>query len=388
MRSRPGADIVPIPGSRGGDGLRARRRDSASDPLLREGALLDVKLPIETGSPPAIVAAPRSGAWKAQLRDAIRDPALLIDRLDLPEGLLPGAERAAELFPLVVPEPFLARMRRGDPADPLLRQVLPLDAETAPPPPGFGGDPVGEAEAARAAGLLVKYHGRALLVTAGVCAIACRYCFRRHFPYDETPAGLAEWEPALRQIEEDPTLEEVILSGGDPLVRSDRWLADLVARIEEIPHVRRLRVHTRLPIVIPDRVDGPLLEWLGRTRLAPTVVVHANHPAEIDAACGGGLLRLVKAGIPVLNQAVLLAGVNDDAGTLAALSRRLLDSRVMPYYLHQLDPVAGAAHFEVPVERGLEIIAALRTQLPGFGVPRYVREVIGAAHKVEFGAST
>ncbi len=327
---------------------------------------------------------PVPGAWRTQLRDAVRNPDTLLDLLELPGEFRAGAHRAARLFPLVVPHAFLDRMRRGDPTDPLLRQILPLDVEDAPSPPGYSDDPVGEKDAVRAAGLLQKYRGRALLVVTGVCAIACRYCFRRHYPYDESPAGLDEWETALQVIEETPDLEEVILSGGDPLMRSDRWLGDLVARIEEIPHVRRLRIHTRLPIVIPDRVDGALLEWLGGTRLAPTVVVHANHPAEIDAACGAALLRLVRAGIPVLNQAVLLSGVNDEAAVLAELSRRLLDVRVMPYYLHQLDPVMGAAHFEVPVERGLEIVADLRAQLPGFGVPRYVREVIGAAHKVEF----
>lgn len=334
---------------------------------------------------PGLPAGRSDEIWRDQLRNAVRDPDRLIDLLDLPGDLLDGARRAASLFPLVVPYSYLGRMRKGDASDPLLRQVLPIEAERAPIPPGYSEDPVGDRAAVGAAGLLQKYRGRALLIAAGVCAVACRYCFRRHFPYDESPAGLADWEPALRAIEQSPDLEEIILSGGDPLMREDRWLGQLVARIEEIPHVRRLRIHTRLPIVIPDRVDAPLLSWLAKTRLAPIVVVHANHPAEIDAACGAALQRLVSAGVPVLNQTVLLRGVNDDAAVLAELSRRLLDVRVMPYYLHQLDPVAGAAHFEVPVERGLEIVAELRACLPGLGVPRYVREVIGAPHKVEFG---
>lgn len=332
------------------------------------------------GLPPS-----RTGpGWREQLRQAVRDPDRLLELLELPDDLRDGARRAASLFPVVVPAAYLARMRKGDRDDPLLRQVLPIDAESAPLPPGYSEDPVGERGVVGPAGLLQKYRGRALLIAAGVCAVACRYCFRRHFPYDESPSGLAEWEPALQAIGESPDLEEIILSGGDPLMREDRWLGQLVARIEQIPHVRRLRIHTRLPIVIPDRVDAPLLGWLTKTRLAAMVVVHANHPAEIDAACGEALLRLVNAGIPVLNQTVLLRGVNDDAAVLAELSRRLLDVRAMPYYLHQLDPVAGAAHFEVPVERGLEIVAQLRTCLPGFGVPRYVREVVGAPHKVEF----
>lgn len=321
--------------------------------------------------------------WRDQLRQAVRDPDRLIELLELPGELRGAARRAAELFPLVVPHAFLARMRRGDVGDPLLRQVLPVDAETAAPASGFSADPVGEAAAVRSPGLLQKYHGRALLVVAGVCAVACRYCFRRHYPYDESPSTMAEWQPALAEIENSPEIEEVILSGGDPLMRSDAWLAELVGRLEAIPHVRRLRLHTRLPIVIPDRVDDALLGWLDETRLAPTVVVHANHAAEIDAACGAALLRLVKRGVPVLNQTVLLRGVNDDVETLVALSRALLDVRVMPYYLHQLDPVIGAGHFEVPVARGLEIVAEMRKRLPGFGVPRYVREVVGAEHKID-----
>jgi len=321
--------------------------------------------------------------WRDQLRQAVRDPDRLMELLALPENLRGAARRAAELFPLVVPHAFLARMRPGDPDDPLLRQILPIGAEEAGATAGFSEDPVGEADAVRSPGLLQKYHGRALLVVAGVCAVACRYCFRRHFPYDESPSTMAQWGPALRELEGSPDVEEVILSGGDPLMREDAWLAELVSLLEEIPHIRRLRIHTRLPIVIPDRVDDGLLSWLGATRLAPTVVVHANHAAEIDTACGEALLRMVKSGIPVLNQAVLLRGVNDDADVLTALSEALLDVRVMPYYLHQLDPVTGAAHFEVPVARGLELIAELRQRLPGFGVPRYVQEVVGAAHKVE-----
>ncbi len=339
--------------------------------------------PIPQPGDPDTAAGP---VWRQQLREAVRDPDQLIDLLDLPDRWRGDARRAAARFPLVAPRPYLARMRRGDATDPLLRQVLPIGAELAPAPAGFQADPVGDRAAVRAAGLLQKYHGRALLITTGVCAVACRYCFRRHFPYDEIPSGLDRWGPALRAIEGSPELSEIILSGGDPLMRSDPWLAQLTTRLERIPQLRRLRVHTRLPIVIPERVDTSLVDWLSNSRLAPTVVVHANHPAELDAACSAALLRLVRAGIPVLNQTVLLAGVNDDAGVLTELSHRLLESRVMPYYLHQLDPVAGAAHFEVKTERGLELIAEMQRQLPGFGVPRYVREVIGAPHKLAIDA--
>jgi EF-P beta-lysylation protein EpmB len=277
------------------------------------------------------------------------------------------AERArgrhALSFPVFAPWPYIRRIRQGDRHDPLLRQVLPL-AEEERLEAGLL-DPVGDHQAKLLPGLLHKYEGRALLVTTGACAVHCRYCFRRHFPYGESPKSP----------------DEVILSGGDPLTLVDAQLAELAHRIARIGHVRRLRVHTRLPIVIPARVCEALLAWLRETRLAPMVVVHANHPQELDGPTAAAIVRLVEAGIPVLNQAVLLAGVNDSAETLIELSRRLVDLRVMPYYLHQLDRVAGALHFEAPVSRGLELVAAMRRALPGYAVPRYVQEVPGEAHK-------
>lgn len=271
-------------------------------------------------------------------------------------------------------------MRPGDPADPLLRQVLPWDAETLDQP-DFTADPVGDAEARLAPGLLQKYNGRALLVTTGACAVHCRYCFRRHYPYSAGPRSPDDWQPAIDQIAADPAIDEVLLSGGDPLTLVDSHLAELTRRLAAIPHLRRLRIHTRLPIVIPQRVTGELLAWLRGTRLTPVVVVHANHAQEIDDSVAAPLARLVDAGIPVLNQSVLLRGVNDTAAALIDLSRRLVDLRVMPYYLHQLDRVAGAAHFEVPISRGLELLATIRAALPGYAVPRYVQEVAGETHK-------
>ena len=271
-------------------------------------------------------------------------------------------------------------MRPGDPQDPLLLQVLPL-ADELSSPPAYSDDPVDDGGAAVVPGLLNKYYGRVLLITTGACAIHCRYCFRRHFPYAEAPHSLAQWEPAIDAIAADPTIDEVILSGGDPLTLVDRWLAQLAERLARIPHVRRLRIHTRLPIVLPERVCQDLLAWLRGTRLTPIVVVHANHPAEISADVAFALERLVDAGIVVLNQSVLLRHVNDSADVLEQLSRRLIDLRVMPYYLHQLDRVRGAAHFEVPEVRGRELITELRRRLPGYAVPRYVRERAGTASK-------
>jgi len=315
------------------------------------------------------------------MKDAVRDVGELCRLLDLPQRFADQAAEAAHDFPLFVPRPFLARMRLGDANDPLLRQVLPLDAETILAE-GFTLDPVADAAASLQPGVLHKYHGRALIVTTGACAVHCRYCFRRHFPYHETPRSVNQWQRAIERIAADESIHEVILSGGDPLTLVDDLLARLADRLAEIPQLRRLRVHTRLPIVIPQRVTGELLDWLTDTRLTPIVVVHVNHAAEIDTAVVESLSRVVSAGIPVLNQAVLLRGVNDDAETLTELCERLIDLRVIPYYLHQLDRVAGAAHFEVSIARGQEIIRQLQARLPGYAVPRFVQEVPGAPHKV------
>ncbi|HEV7226439.1 MAG TPA: EF-P beta-lysylation protein EpmB [Pirellulales bacterium] len=323
---------------------------------------------------------PAGRPWQRALREAVRDPRELCRLLKLPPEHEAAAVRAAGAFGLFAPRGYVARMRVGDPHDPLLRQVLPLGEELVEAP-GFAADPVGDAAATLHAGLLQKYQGRALMVTTGACAVHCRYCFRRHYPYSEGPHSLAEWEPALERLAADASIDEVLLSGGDPLTLVDPWLARLAERLAQIGHLRRLRVHTRLPIVIPERVCDELLAWLRGTRLTPIVVVHANHPAEISPAVAAALGRLVDAGIPVLNQAVLLRGVNDDVDALAELCRRLVDLRVMPYYLHQLDRVEGAAHFEVAEETGRRLIAELRRRLPGYAVPRYVRETAGELGK-------
>ncbi len=318
--------------------------------------------------------------WRDELRLAVRDATQLVVALELPAELLEPAKRAGQSFPVFAPWPYIGRMAKGDPADPLLRQVLPIvnEVETQP---GYTSDPVGDSTATLSPGLLHKYERRALLVTTGACAVHCRYCFRRHFPYSESPKSPSDWQPALDQIAADESIDEVILSGGDPLTLVDSQLAELTKRIARISHVRRLRIHTRLPIVIPQRVTKELIDWLRGTRLAPIMVVHANHAQEIDEATATALSQLVDAGMPVLNQSVLLRGVNDNADALIELSRRLVDLRVIPYYLHQLDRVAGAAHFEVPMSRGLELVEAMRRALPGYAVPRYVTEVAGEAYK-------
>ena len=322
-----------------------------------------------------------SGGWQRALKEAVRDPAELCQLLELSPEQMGCATAATESFRLFVPRGYVARMRVGDSHDPLLRQVWPSADELAPVA-GFTTDPVAEAAATLAPGLLQKYRGRALLVTTGACAVHCRYCFRRHFPYADSPRSVEAWGPAIEQIDADESIDEVILSGGDPLTLTDAWLVPLVGRLAEIKHLRRLRIHTRLPIMIPQRVGDSLLDWLTGTRLAPVVVVHANHPAEIDFEVSQALKRLVERGVTVLNQAVLLRGVNDSLEALAELSQRLFESRVLPYYLHQLDRVTGASHFEVSPPRGLELIEQLRARLPGYLVPRYVRELPGQLAKV------
>ena len=332
------------------------------------------------GSVPSKVAA-ATPSWQASMRAAIRDPVELCQRLGLPAAVARRGRQGAAKFPVFVPPEFLARMRRQDETDPLLRQVLPLSDETKIAP-GYHLDPVGDRAATLLPGFVKKYRGRVLLIVTGTCAVHCRYCFRRHYPYTEAPRDMANWQPALDAINADDQISEVLLSGGDPLTVGDVRLAELAMRIADIAHVRRLRVHTRLPIMIPQRVNDELLDWLTETRLGAIVVVHANHARELDETVVAALARLGDAGIPVLNQAVLMRGINDSVDALAELSERLLDARVMPYYLHQLDRVQGAAHFEVPVHEGKRIVQWLRDRLPGYAVPRYVREVPGALSKL------
>ncbi len=323
--------------------------------------------------------APTGETWQAALANAVTDLDELCRLLDLPPQLAQAPSHSGG-FPLLVPRAFLARIRRGDPSDPLLTQILPQKIEEIEHP-GFTRDPLREVCLSGPPGGLQKYQGRLLMVTAGQCGVHCRFCFRRHFPYTKGPPRRARWEGVLQTVARDSSIHEVILSGGDPLTLGDRELAWLVDRIAAIDHVKRLRIHTRMPIVIPQRVTEELLRLLRSTRLVPFVAVHVNHPAEIDTAVAQALGALVDRGIPVLSQSVLLRGVNDSPEVLCTLFERLIGLRVLPYYLHQLDPVAGAAHFEVPVERGRELMAEVRRRLPGYAVPRYVQERPGAPYK-------
>ena len=324
------------------------------------------------------------GRWQDQWRDAVRDPAELLCLLGL-ESLLPRLSHAAMAqFPLRVPRAFIGRMRHGDPADPLLRQVLPLDDEDRLVA-GFGLDAVGDGAAKAADGVIRKYRGRALLIATGSCAVNCRYCFRRHFPYADETAARGDWADAVAAIAADPSIDEVLLSGGDPLSLSTAKLADLTARLATIPHLKRLRIHSRLPVVLPARIDEAFAEWLAGLPWLVTFVVHANHANEFDADVDAALARLRAAGAALLNQAVLLRGVNDSVDALAALSERGFAPGVLPYYLHQLDRVQGTAHFEVDDATAIDLHRQLAARLSGYLVPRLVREVAGDAGKRPLG---
>jgi L-lysine 2,3-aminomutase len=323
--------------------------------------------------------------WQRELADAITDPRELLAALGLPAELGEPAWRAAQSFGLRVPRSFAARMRRGDVHDPLLRQVLPLGEELLETV-GFTADPLGEEAARRTPQLLQKYAGRALLITTEACAVHCRYCFRREFPYSPPDTG-SRWSEALQVIAQDASIEEVILSGGDPLSLSDARLTQLTDALTKIPHVKRLRVHTRQPVVLPSRVDDGLLAWLRGIRLPMVIVLHINHPNEIDGQVRAACAALRSAGVTLLNQSVLLRGVNDDVDTLQRLSCALMEAGVLPYYLHLQDRVRGTAHFEVDESVARELIDALMRRLSGYLVPKLVREVAGAASKLPLPAT-
>ena len=324
-----------------------------------------------------------AGEWRQHLAAAVRDLGELLELLELDAEVLgvDATSPAARRFPLRVPRGFVSRMSKGDPNDPLLSQVLPVAVEDDEVS-GFSDNPVGELGLVNGDGVLSKYRGRSLVVATGSCAIHCRYCFRRHFPYQEERSSDGRGLRAIEMIADHDSIEEVILSGGDPLILPDDRLAELAERLTEIPHVRRLRIHTRMPVVLPERVDEALVGWIAACRVPVVMVIHANHPREIDGAVERALGALEVAGATLLNQAVLLRGVNDSVDALDELSKRLFDCGVLPYYLHLLDRVAGAAHFEVNEERALELMEELRAGLPGYLVPKLVREVEGASSKI------
>jgi len=317
--------------------------------------------------------------WQHILADGVTDFAELCHLLEL-NPLHFANQQAIADFALRIPRGFIARMQKGNPNDPLLKQVLPLAQEMVITP-GYTEDPVQEKQANPVPGLLHKYHGRVLLLIAKSCAVNCRYCFRRHFPYAENIPGKAGWEIALNYIAKNPQISEVIYSGGDPLLAKDNLLDEITQKIAAIPHVTTLRIHTRLPIVIPERITDELLYWLTNTRLQPVVVIHCNHASEIDEQVTQAIARLRQKGVTVLNQTVLLRDVNDNSVALIALSQRLFSAGILPYYLHILDPVKGTAHFAVAPEEAKELLVEVTRKLPGYLVPKLVQEKAGMMAK-------
>ncbi len=318
--------------------------------------------------------------WQAELAAAITRPAELLAALGIAVDHPALDAEHLRSFPIRVPQSFVARMRRGDVRDPLFLQVWPQPAE-GDEVPGYGVDAVGDLAKLKGGGLIHKYQGRALVIATGACAVNCRYCFRRHFPYGDALAARGQWRETLAQLDADHSIEEVILSGGDPLALADDKLRLFAEALETRPWIRRLRLHTRVPVVLPSRVDAQLLAWLAASRLQKVIVLHANHGNEIDADVAAACAALRSTGAQLLNQAVLLRQVNDTTDAQAELSERLLGAGVLPYYLHVLDQVAGAAHFDVSEEQAQTIMRALAARLPGYLVPRLVREIAGEPAK-------
>lgn len=317
-------------------------------------------------------------SWQKILADGFSSAAALLDYLNLPLAL--SSHDAEKQFKTRVPRGFAARMQPGNPQDPLLRQVLAVSEEMQEVS-GYTPDPLMESSYNPVDGLIHKYHGRVLLTLTGVCAVNCRYCFRRHFPYEQNNPGRAGWQKALDYIDADDTIHEVILSGGDPLLASDAVLVSIIDALNKMPHVRTLRWHTRIPVVLPERIDDSLLTILKGTSLRKVMVLHCNHPQEIDESVKFACKRLSEAGCFLLNQAVLLKDINDNANVLAELSEALFDAGVLPYYLHVLDKVAGAAHFDLSMEKVSELYRQLQERVPGYLLPKLAREEAGKRSK-------
>ncbi|MBA4696741.1 MAG: EF-P beta-lysylation protein EpmB [Legionella sp.] len=317
--------------------------------------------------------------WQKSLAEGFGSVTELLEHLELPLNL--GDINAQQQFRTRVPRGFAARMTKGDPKDPLLLQVLATSAELSKKQ-GYTIDPLEEAQANALPGLIHKYPGRVLVILTGACAINCRYCFRRHFPYAENAMSAAHWEDILTYVRTDPSLTEIIFSGGDPLLASNSVFQRILPQLEAISHLKTLRIHSRLPIVLPERIEEQFLDLMEPIRLNKVMVVHSNHPKELDKSVVAAVKRLKEAGFWVLNQSVLLKGINDDAAILASLSEQLFKVGILPYYLHLLDKVTGIAHFDVPLEEALQIYRLLQEKVSGYLLPKLVRETPFKKHKV------
>jgi EF-P beta-lysylation protein EpmB len=318
--------------------------------------------------------------WQQLLDEAIRDPNELLQLLQLDPTQLDSTHFNPRHFPLRVPKGFIRKMHKGDWNDPLLKQILPLQAENNVTD-GFHLDPVGDQYAVSNKGILKKYHGRALIITTGACAIHCRYCFRQNFPYSEHKINRNAWADVITDLETDSSISEVILSGGDPLSLSDKRLSSLCFQLAKIPHINTIRFHTRLPLVLPERIDHHFLEWFQQLDSQKIIVIHANHANEFCKKTSTVLEHLHQMGTILLNQSVLLKGINDNLESLTNLSNTLIANKVIPYYLHLLDKAQGTAHFDTYEANAIELMDQLRKTLPGYSVPKLVREVSGKRSK-------
>ena len=318
--------------------------------------------------------------WQHLLAQAIRDPDALIDYLELPKKPFYNADQANKNHQLLAPLGYLDKIQKGNWDDPLLKQILPIEDEMLDVK-GYVSDPVGDLNASLTAGVLQKYQGRALIITTGTCAVHCRYCFRKEYPYAEAKPAINNWQQVIETISHDPSLHEIILSGGDPLILSDQRLISLCQQLAAIPHIKTLRFHTRIPVVLPQRIDTHFLHWFSALPIKKVVVIHANHANEIDPLVGDKLRALANTGAIVLNQSVLLKGVNDSVEALENLSQQLFHYQTLPYYLHLLDKVKGTAHFDIQQQQALLLMEELRHRLPGYLVPKLVREVSGKRPK-------
>ncbi|WP_427838771.1 EF-P beta-lysylation protein EpmB [Actinobacillus pleuropneumoniae] len=321
--------------------------------------------------------------WLIELAQAFNDPITLLEHLELNPKEFETAITARKLFALRVPRPFVEKMQKGDKNDPLFLQAMSAAAEFLQAE-GFVKDPL-EEQHSPAPNILHKYHNRLLFMIKNSCAINCRYCFRRHFPYDDVKSGKAVWQQGLDYIAAHTELEEVIFSGGDPLMAKDGELDWLISALEQIPHIKTLRIHTRLPVVIPSRITEQLCDRLSKSRLKVVMVTHINHPNEVDEVLADKLNQLRQSKVVLLNQSVLLKGVNDNAQILKALSNKLFESGVLPYYLHLLDKVEGASHFFIEDRQAAEIYKELQRITSGYLVPKLAREIAREPNKTLMG---
>nr|WP_165942909.1 EF-P beta-lysylation protein EpmB [Marinomonas flavescens] len=321
--------------------------------------------------------------WSQHLSKALTSLPELIQHLALPTNMVKDGNEAQNTFKLLVPRPYLSRIERGNPLDPLLLQILPSAAEMRLVP-GYTTDPLEEADHSPQKAIVHKYKRRLLVITTGTCAVNCRYCFRRHFPYGENQLAQAEWQSVIDYLKAHPEVNEVILSGGDPLMMKDALLADKIHKLEALPQIKRLRIHSRLPVVIPQRVCDEMLAWIKNSRLDIIMVWHINHANEVDEDVIHAAQQLKHAGVTLLNQGVLLKGINDSVKAQVDLSEAVFKAGLLPYYMFTLDPVEGAAHFDISVEQAQRLMGKVAAELPGYLVPRLAKEIPGKQAKTVF----